>query len=191
VITWFYFPTDKTTPENKHLSVTNKQATLENNKLNEVAERNDSTLATEEPQNPRDTQETRPDTPEPITSSVTIDNMYVEKNADGISLIIETSSNSQINLTGQDEEPITSEHPIQQEENMNDTPDFSDHTTEASGKSRIFNHTVKKGDTVWDIAKQYINDPWRYRDLNEENNIDNPELIYPGEKVKIIFQERK
>lgn len=53
--------------------------------------------------------------------------------------------------------------------------------------SRPFIHTVKRGDTLWDIAKHYINDPWRYRDLGKQNPVENPYLIYPGKKLSILY----
>ena len=49
-------------------------------------------------------------------------------------------------------------------------------------------HVVVKGDTLWHIAKRYINDPYKYPELARLSHIKNPDLIYPGDKVKIIYQ---
>ena len=47
-------------------------------------------------------------------------------------------------------------------------------------------HTVIKGDTLWHIARRYIHNPFRYPELARLNNIQNPNLIYPGDRVRII-----
>ena len=49
-------------------------------------------------------------------------------------------------------------------------------------------HVVVKGDTLWAIAERYLNDPWRYRELAKSSRIRNPDLIYPGQKVRIIIR---
>ncbi len=47
-------------------------------------------------------------------------------------------------------------------------------------------HTVIKGDTLWHIAQRYIHNPYRYPELARLNKIHNPDLIYPGDQVRII-----
>ncbi|MCW8910803.1 MAG: LysM peptidoglycan-binding domain-containing protein, partial [Gammaproteobacteria bacterium] len=47
-------------------------------------------------------------------------------------------------------------------------------------------HIVIKGDTLWHIARRYINDPYRYPELARLSRIEDPDLIYPGNKVRII-----
>lgn len=47
-------------------------------------------------------------------------------------------------------------------------------------------HTVKQGDTLWDISRQYLKDPYLWPQLWEINtNIRNPHWIYPGDQVVI------
>ncbi|MDY6978413.1 MAG: LysM peptidoglycan-binding domain-containing protein [Pseudomonadota bacterium] len=52
-------------------------------------------------------------------------------------------------------------------------------------QTRIITHVVKKGDTLWDIAEHYVNDPFKYPEIAELSEIENPDLIYPGEIVRI------
>ncbi|MCW8956312.1 MAG: chemotaxis protein CheW [Gammaproteobacteria bacterium] len=57
-------------------------------------------------------------------------------------------------------------------------------------KRRQIIHIVVKGDTLWHIARRYINNPYLYPELARLSNIRNPDLIYPGNRVKIIIVER-
>lgn len=44
-------------------------------------------------------------------------------------------------------------------------------------------HTVKRGDTLWDISKLFLRSPWRWPELWGMNleQIRNPHLIFPGQ----------
>jgi len=45
-------------------------------------------------------------------------------------------------------------------------------------------YTVKKNDTLWDIANHFFKDPQRWMSIWEKNlYITNPDLIYPGNKI--------
>jgi chemotaxis signal transduction protein/nucleoid-associated protein YgaU len=46
-------------------------------------------------------------------------------------------------------------------------------------------HVVVPGDTLWHIARRYLGDPFRYAELAELSRIKNPDLIYPGDIVRI------
>jgi len=47
-------------------------------------------------------------------------------------------------------------------------------------------YTVLKGDTLWDISKKELNDPFLWPKIWKENpTITNPDKIYPKQKIKI------
>ncbi|MDW7551044.1 LysM peptidoglycan-binding domain-containing protein [Pseudoalteromonas peptidolytica] len=49
-------------------------------------------------------------------------------------------------------------------------------------------YVVKKGDTLWDISKMYLRSPWKWKQLWQWNpNIANPDLIYPGDNLKLQY----
>lgn len=49
-------------------------------------------------------------------------------------------------------------------------------------------HIIVKGDTLWAIAKRYLLNPFRYPELAKLSKIKNPDLIYPGNRVRIIYK---
>lgn len=54
-------------------------------------------------------------------------------------------------------------------------------------------HVVKKGDTLWDLAKAYLKDPFRWPEVFQRNTdiVENPHWIYPGETIRIPASEVK
>lgn len=53
----------------------------------------------------------------------------------------------------------------------------------ASGEVKYIYHVVKRGDTLWDIAKQY--DGVTVNQIRKLNNITNSRRIKPGQKLKV------
>ncbi|NOH81392.1 LysM peptidoglycan-binding domain-containing protein [Vibrio sp. RE86] len=50
-------------------------------------------------------------------------------------------------------------------------------------------YTVVKGDTLWDISELYLDSPWLWPRLWQVNpEIDNPHLIYPGDRLNLIWK---
>ncbi|ARN74048.1 LysM peptidoglycan-binding domain-containing protein [Oceanicoccus sagamiensis] len=53
-------------------------------------------------------------------------------------------------------------------------------------------HVVVKGDTLWDISKMFLNDPWLWPEIWHVNpQVDNPHLIYPGDVLNLVYIDGK
>lgn len=46
-------------------------------------------------------------------------------------------------------------------------------------------YTVVKGDSLWSVAKRYLGSGSRYQELAAKNNISNPNLIFPGQVIRL------
>ena len=51
---------------------------------------------------------------------------------------------------------------------------------QATQKADVVRYEVKWGDTLWDIAQSYYNNPWLYQRIVSANNIKNPDYIVAG-----------
>lgn len=54
-------------------------------------------------------------------------------------------------------------------------------------------HPVKRGDTLWDIAKAYLKDPFKWPEVFSRNSdiVEDAHWIYPGETIRIPRGELK
>lgn len=53
-------------------------------------------------------------------------------------------------------------------------------------------YVVKAGDTLWDISKAYLRDPWYWPEIWYVNpQVANPHLIYPGDVLRLVYVDGK
>ncbi len=66
-------------------------------------------------------------------------------------------------------------------------------TEEAQGAPAINpnapdSYVVKRGDTLWGIAKVFLRDPWFWPEIWQVNpQVHNPHLIYPGDTLRLVY----
>jgi hypothetical protein len=48
-------------------------------------------------------------------------------------------------------------------------------------------YVVKEGDTLWDIASVFLQEPWRWPEIWQGNpEVQDPDLIYPGDVLQLV-----
>ena len=78
------------------------------------------------------------------------------------------------------------------------SPSTAAPVSEASGGAPVLNpnapdsYVVKRGDTLWGIAKVFLRDPWYWPEIWQVNpQVHNPHLIYPGDTLRLVYVEGK
>ena len=61
-------------------------------------------------------------------------------------------------------------------------------TTIALAPNAPETYVVKRGDTLWGIARVFLRDPWYWPEIWQVNpQIQNPHLIYPGDTLRLVY----
>jgi nucleoid-associated protein YgaU len=136
----------------------------------------------------------------------------IKKDAEGITIVLDAPEEEEVFKPEQQPAPtktgtsngVSSQNKIDQPashrqlaavdskqvEQNNTTANMPDAAPEPRIISTEITHIVVKGDTLWHIAIKYVHNPYKYPELAKLSNIKNPDLIYPGDRVRIIKRKR-
>ncbi len=116
----------------------------------------------------------------------TTDSPLTAEPSDVATQTVTTKSSSEIAIEAPtNEDMLTINLPVEK--------DIERNISEAEGSAiakpptrEVIIYTIVSGDTFWSIADRFVNNPYKYAELAEQNRVNNPNLIYPGNKIRII-----
>ena len=93
-----------------------------------------------------------------------------------------------VTLYGKCDSKATKEKAVLLAGNLNGVEKVNDENLESPASEEVTEfYTVKSGDSLWKIAKEFYGDGNKYQSIFEANKevIKNPDLIYPGQTLRI------
>jgi len=89
---------------------------------------------------------------------------------------------------------MTPEHSKQElttTNNLDSTIVTSPETIGVPNSTTSIQHIVRKGDTLWGIADHYLENPFLYNNVARDNNVKNPDVIFPKQSLQIRKKTQK
>lgn len=71
------------------------------------------------------------------------------------------------------------------------TSGLKDRPDERQKRQESLNHTVKQGDTLWDLADKHLGDGKKWKEIAKANNITDPRTLQIGANITIPPKESK
>jgi|GEM_PF-1790085 len=127
-------------------------------------------------------------TPPPVSTAAAYQ-AKIEQDAQGITIVIKAPKDASVFNSNSIEATSNAGATVSAAEitpTNNTSPAKTSVITPPKPRREEIIHIIVKGDTLWHIAKRYVNNPFRYPELARLSNIKNPDLIYPGNRVRII-----
>ena len=94
----------------------------------------------------------------------------------------ETNITAEINIASKTKVPSAEKL---QEEEVVEVEKISQAPEHENNQEQAKLYIVKSGDTLWDISQSLLGNALQYRVIAEKNNLANPDLIYPGQKLHL------
>lgn len=85
----------------------------------------------------------------------------------------------------QDSGEVSEEAAEQTQEEISEEDKVKEEEEEAEKNKFPKVYTVKKGDHLWNISTRFYNDGFKWTVVAAENNLNNPDIIIPGQKLTL------